>query len=97
MSDKLEFTERQLQLANLGLQIENNAFLRLLLANQVKIMDKLEIDVKLPTSAYADIMPGTVADDNGEMAVYIEAVDTIAHLIQKKAWEWAQMNDRNSQ
>lgn len=94
MDNNLDFTERQLHLANLQLQVENHGFLRILLANQVKIMDKLGVDVELPKSSYADIMPGTVSDDKGEMAIYIRMVELVSDLVKKRLWEWAKMNDQ---
>lgn len=95
MSDKLNFQENEIRLASLRLAIENNSMLRLLLNNQMKIMEKLEIESGFPESVKSisnTLIPGRKNEDDDYNPVINEAVDILSELIQKRAWEWAKMN-----
>lgn len=97
-----EFTDKQMLLATIQLQSENNAMLRLLLSNQIKIMQKLEMDTDIAfhTSVYADLMPGTATEDHGLMQKFVEFIQGtegqggVTELVKKRIWEWALMNDK---
>lgn len=87
-----QFTEEQLRMATFRMSLENNAMLRVLLANQVKIMEKLELDIEMPRNAIADLIPGNAQDPEDYLPLFIKFVSIATEAIQKRAWEWVQMN-----
>lgn len=92
MSDNLQFTEDQLKAASFQLALENNAMLRVLISNQIKIMEKLEIENDLAKNAFDDLVPGSRPDDVDTYPLVIKSCELMTGLIQTRVWEWTQMN-----
>jgi hypothetical protein len=86
------FTDRELRLAIFKTGLDNASMLRIVLANQVKIMKKLGIEIDVPGDIYNDLMPGSSYDDKNETSLLYKSVDPISGLLQKRTWEWVHMN-----
>jgi hypothetical protein len=81
------FSKGELQLAIFKIGLDNSAMLRILIANQVKIMDKLGIDIEVSEEIYDDLMPGAGYDNKNVTSLLYKAVDSISGLLQKRCWE----------
>lgn len=88
---QLEFTTDQLQLIAYKIGLENNAMLRIMLANQAKIMDALNIEPEIPTAAYSDLLPVQKVGNKSSVELHLELAEAISNLLQHRAWQWVQL------
>jgi hypothetical protein len=89
---RLVFTDDQLALAAFQLSMENNALLRIMLGNQMAIMNKLEIEPRLDENVFSELVPGLQYDKANPIQVSLKATELIASLLEKRAWEWSTNN-----
>lgn len=86
------FKDWQVPLVSLNLQMENNTFLRVLLDNQLKIMDKLGMDLSFDHLVMNDLMPVHKHKDIPTYYEnYLENINAMTSFLREKSWEFAQM------
>ncbi len=88
----LPFTDDQMALAAFQLSIENNALLRVLLGNQLDIMERLEIEPRLNENIYSELMTSYKYDNKNPIQISLRGAEDIAVLIEKRVWEWSALN-----
>ncbi len=86
------FTTDGKDIALLKLAMENNAMLRMVLSNQVLIMQAFKIDRHLPMP-----FPDQIIDDIGnpdkELRDYLVAIDQVTNEVIRRTWDYAVDND----
>lgn len=87
-----QFTEDEFRMATFRMAAENSAMLRVLLANQIKIMQRLDIEITTPDNAYADLILEEPQQPGDYLPIFLKFASTVAGLVHKRAWEWVQMN-----
>lgn len=87
-----DFTENGRDLVLLKLAMENNAFLRTVLSNQVLIMQALEIDRRLPVPFHEEIIDD-IGNPDREFREYLLAVEAISRDVTRKMWDYAVERD----
>ncbi len=96
--DTHSFMDWQLPLVSLRVVAENNAMLRVLIANQITIMDKLKIDYAFPDIVFNDILPveqqANREDRLYAFDCYVKNINTMADLIMDRTEEYAQLRIR---
>ncbi len=93
------FKDWEVPLVSLRLQMENNALLRTILANQLTIMDKLKMDTTFPYIIFNDVVDVVSkieipSNANAELLYekYIEELQKVVSFLHDRAWEYAQLS-----
>jgi hypothetical protein len=86
------FTEEGRDLVLLKLAMENNAFLRTVLSNQLLIMQAFQIDRRLPVPFHEEIIDD-VGNPDREFREYLLAVEAISRDVMRKMWDYAVEHD----
>ena len=82
-------------LSTLQIGLENNALLRLMISQNVQIMQKLGIDredMGSFGSITADLMPEGNQNPDDLVAALISSAEPIAGMLSLKTWQWAKIN-----
>lgn len=86
------YTPEQLRMVTFKLALENAAMLRMMLANQVLIMEKMGIKFTIDENVFNDLLPNPEVIIS-DVTKVMSAIDPLSKIIQKRAWEWVNMND----
>jgi hypothetical protein len=89
-----EFSENEVKMATYLLALENNAFLRVMISQNIKIMQKLGIEVEIPRNAADHLIPGTKLDEHDPYPLIIDTIEEVAAVLQHRVWEYLQMNTK---
>jgi hypothetical protein len=79
-------------LVMLRLAIENNAFLRVVLSNQLLIMQKLELDRRLP-EPFRDLIIDDIGNPDKELRDLLKGVDVVFNEVNRRMEEYAVEKD----
>jgi len=86
------FKDWEVPLVSLRLQMENNAFLRIIMGNQLQIMEKLKIDTTFPDGILNDLQPDHLKVDlDCVYEDYLKQVEKITGALHDKCWQYAQL------
>jgi hypothetical protein len=89
---RLVFTDDQMALAAFQLSMENNALLRIMLGNQIAIMQRLDLEPRIFSEVWNELFPEHEYDATNPIDKLLMGTELITSLLEKRAWEWSTLN-----